>query len=92
MAEVWIPALLLDLTGGQQRVKISADTVRQVVNELENRYPGIKARLLEGDRLRPGIALVVDGDVSSQGLRHRLSENSEVHFMPALSGGSSGTL
>ena len=87
MAEVWIPALLLDLTAGQQRVQVSGESVRQVINLLESQFPGIKARLLDGDRLRPGIAVIVDGEVSSQGLRQRLSETSEVHFMPALSGG-----
>jgi molybdopterin converting factor small subunit len=87
MADVWIPALLLDLTAGKQRVQVNGESVRQVVYQLESQFPGIKARLLDGDRLRPGIAVIVDGEVSSQGLRHRLLESSEVHFMPALSGG-----
>jgi molybdopterin converting factor small subunit len=29
----------------------------------------------------------VDGRVSSQRLRHELTETSEVHFLPAISGG-----
>jgi len=85
---VWIPALLQDLTAGQSKVSVPGQTVRQVVENLDSRYPGIKERLLEGERLRPSIAIVVDGEVSSMKLRHRLQENSEVHFLPAISGGS----
>lgn len=87
MAEVWIPALLQDLTGGHERVRVAGDTVRQVIDGLEAAFPGIKARLVDGDRLRPGLAVVVDGEVSRLRLRHHLTEISEVHFLPAISGG-----
>jgi molybdopterin converting factor small subunit len=87
MAEVWIPALLQDLTAGQERVRVAGDTVRQVIDGLEEVFPGIRARLYDGDRLRPGIAVVVDGEVSQLRLRHRLRDGSEVHFLPAISGG-----
>ena len=87
MPVIFIPSLLRDLTGGQESVQVPGATVREVIEALEERYPGVKARLYEGDRLRPGIAVVVDGAVSSQRLRHKLSDNSEVHFLPALSGG-----
>ena len=87
MVDVWIPALLQDLTRGQQRVQIAGETVRSVIDQLDLQFPGIKARLMDGNQLRSGIAVVVDGEISSLRLRQRLTENSEVHFMPALSGG-----
>lgn len=87
MVTVWVPALLRDLTGGQDIVHLQAETVRQVVEQLDSRYPGIAARLLAEGRLRPGLAVVVNGEVVRQGLRHRLAPGSEVHFLPALSGG-----
>jgi molybdopterin synthase sulfur carrier subunit len=87
MAEVWIPALLRDLTNGEAHIKVAGETVRQVIANLEERYPGVEARLCEDGRLRPNIAVVVDGMVSSQRLRHKLAETSEVHFLPAISGG-----
>jgi molybdopterin synthase sulfur carrier subunit len=87
MAIVWIPALLRNLTGGQAQVTAPGETVRQVIANLEHAYPGIEDRLCEEGRLRPHIAVVVDGQVSQQRLRHRLTETSEVHFLPALSGG-----
>ena len=87
MAKVWIPSLLRDLTGGEARVTVPGETVRQVIANLEARYPGIEARLCEEDRLRPNISVVVDGRVSNQRLRHKLDQGSEVHFLPAIGGG-----
>lgn len=87
MVTVWVPALLRDLTGGQEFVHLHAETVRQVVEQLDQRYPGIAARLIAEGRLRPGLAVVVDGEVVRLGLRHRLTPGSEIHFLPALSGG-----
>lgn len=87
MAVVWIPALLRDLTDGQAQVTVPGETVRQVIAQLEKTYPGIEARLCEGGRLRSNISVAVDGRVSSQRLRHKLTEKSEVHFLPAISGG-----
>ena len=88
MATVWIPALLRDLTGGKAHVAVPGDSVREVIANLDQAYPGIEARLCEEGRLRPHISVVVDGQVSSQRMRHRLTETSEVHFLPAISGGS----
>ena len=87
MAQVWIPALLRDLADGQQTTFISGETVAQLIENLDSRFPGIKPRLCEGERLRPGFSVLVDGEVSPLGLRQRLQENSEVHFLPAISGG-----
>jgi molybdopterin synthase sulfur carrier subunit len=86
---VGIPSLLRDLTNGQRSVSVEGDTVRQVIDHLEELYPGIKERLCEEDRLRPSIAVVVDGQPSTLKLRHRLQESSEVHFVISISGGRS---
>jgi molybdopterin converting factor small subunit len=87
MAVVWIPPLLRDLTDGKERVTVPGDTVRQVIAQLEKTYPGVEARLCEEGRLRPNISVAVDGQLSSERLRQRLSEMSEVHFLPVIGGG-----
>ena len=87
MAVVWIPSLMRDLTGGITDVNVPGETVREIVDNLERTYPGIKERLCEDDRIRPNVAVVIDGLRTSQGLRQRVSPTSEVHFVPAISGG-----
>jgi molybdopterin synthase sulfur carrier subunit len=87
MAAVFIPTMLQSLSGGVKQVDIEAKNVRQVVDELERLYPGIKERLVEDGRLRPNISVAVDGDVARMGLLEKVGEKSEVHFVPAIGGG-----
>jgi molybdopterin synthase sulfur carrier subunit len=88
VAVVWIPALLRDLTSGSERVVVEAGTVAEALEALELRYPGFSARICEDGQLRPTMNVVVDGTISRQKLRQRLAPDSEVHFLPAISGGS----
>lgn len=87
MATVWIPPLLRDLTDGQTKIHVAGETVREVIEQLEQDFPGITERLCQDERLKPGIAVVVDSEVSNRGLRQRLTATSEIHFLPAISGG-----
>ena len=50
-------------------------------------FPCLQSRLVEGERIRPGMAVFVDGVQSSFLLSTRLSENAEIHFAPAIAGG-----
>jgi molybdopterin synthase sulfur carrier subunit len=87
MPTVWIPALLRHLTGQRETVQVSGQSVREVIDALETQFPGIKARLIQGEALRPGLAVVIDTEVSREGLSAAVAENSEVHFIPAVGGG-----
>jgi molybdopterin converting factor small subunit len=88
MAVVWIPSLLRGLTGGQEKLTVPGRTVRQVVEALEQQFPGIQARLCDAAGLRPGIAVAVDAHLARRGLSEPVAEHSEVHFLPAISGGA----
>ena len=89
MPEVWLPPRMQSLTGGQQQVQVAGHTIRQVIENLEHAYPGLKAQLYddEEDIVMPGIAVVVDGETSQLGLLEHVREDSEIHFLPALGGG-----
>jgi len=86
---VGIPSLLRDLTNGERSLAVEGVTIRDVIDNLDRIYPGIKDRLCEDDHLRPSIAIVVDGHTSTLKLRHNLRESSEVHFVISISGGKS---
>ncbi len=87
MAMIFIPTMLQTMTDGAQKVDMEARNVRQVIDRLEELYPGIKDRLLEDGDIAPNIAVAIDGDVAIMGLLQRVGENSEVHFVPAIGGG-----
>ena len=54
MPTVVIPPLMRKFTGGEENITLPGATVREVIDNLESRYPGIKERLCEEDRLKPG--------------------------------------
>jgi molybdopterin converting factor small subunit len=87
VAVVFIPSLLRSLTGGLAQVEVPAGSVRELVDALEARYPGMGERLCENDRLRSTFSVAVDGQVSSRRLNQKLEPGSEVHFLPVISGG-----
>ncbi|MEE2948981.1 MAG: MoaD/ThiS family protein [Chloroflexota bacterium] len=87
MATIFIPTMLQKMTDGAQKVDMEVRNVRQVIERLEEIYPGIKDRLLEDGDIAPNIAVAIDGDVAIMGLLQRVGENSEVHFVPAIGGG-----
>ena len=62
------------LTGGQQRVQVAGRTVRQVINNLDELFPGVKDVLYdaEEDDLQTGVAVIVDGEASQIGLLERV--------------------
>ena len=77
------------LTGGAEQIEVEGETLRQVINSLEVLHPGIKARVMDDEetRIRPGLAVAVDGVVTEEGLRTVVSASSEIHFVTAISGG-----
>ena len=87
MPIIFIPTPLRGLTQGKASVTVSASSVREAIQSLEAEFPGIKERLCEGEKVRPNISVLVDGQVSHLKMRERLEENSEVHFVIAISGG-----
>jgi sulfur-carrier protein len=87
MVTVFIPPLLRETVGGVEQVEVAGTTVRQIVNALEARFPGVGERLREGDGLRPGLTVAVNGTVSSLGMLQKVPDGSEVHFLPAVGGG-----
>jgi molybdopterin converting factor small subunit len=57
---VGIPSLLRDLTGGEKSVPVEGETVRQVIENLEQRFPGLQERLCDSD-VCVRITVIVDG-------------------------------
>lgn len=80
MATVFFPKALQGLTGGTKRWEAEASSMRELGAKLEDAFPGI------GVQLR-SAAVAIDGDVAPGAWLERLEPDSEIHFLPALSGG-----
>ncbi len=87
MAKIFIPTMLQSLTAGVKQVDLDARNVRQIIERLEELYPGMKDRLVEDGEIRSNLAIAIDGDVAIMGMLEKVEENSEVHFVPAIGGG-----
>ncbi|MGI8549488.1 MAG: MoaD/ThiS family protein [Dehalococcoidia bacterium] len=94
MPTVIIPSLLRGLTGGQRQVQVRGATLRQVIDNLSDTYPGVRERILdiEMGRVQPSLSLAVNGEVTQIGLLQPVSEDSEIQILPAISGGSAGAI
>ena len=88
MPIVFIPTMLLSLSGGVKQVQVDAANLRQVIDGLDLIYPGIRTRLLQDGQIRPNLAVAIDGEVARLGLLEKVGEESEVHFVPAIGGGT----
>ncbi|MBM3944454.1 MAG: MoaD/ThiS family protein [SAR202 cluster bacterium] len=88
MAKVFIPSLMQSLTKGKGELQVPGKTIREIINNLEQQYPGMKARLVDGFRIKGNINVAIDGEVTPLGLLAEVNEDSEVHFLPAIGGGS----
>jgi molybdopterin converting factor small subunit len=75
------------LTGGHDRVTVSGRNLREAIADLDRQFPGFASELLDDGDIKPSIAVSIDGEVNTNGVLERLRENSEIHFMPQISGG-----
>ena len=87
MPIIFIPAPIRNLTQGKASVVVAGSSVHEAIESLEAEYPGVKERLCDEERIRPNISVMVDGQVSHLKMREKLREDSEVHFVIAISGG-----
>jgi molybdopterin converting factor small subunit len=84
---VVLPSPLFSYTGGQRELAGVGESIAQILDFLESRYPGMRHRIVdEQDRIRPHIRFFVNGDGVTR-LDHRLQADDEVIIVAALSGG-----
>ena len=87
MAELYLPSTLPPLFAGlPRRLDVEAATVDEVLNHLDEQWPGLRDRLCEpGPVLRHHIHVYVDRERA--GLDTTLEPRSRVDVITAISGG-----
>jgi len=84
---VWLPGALLRLfPGAEGRVELQATTVGEVMDGLDERCPGMRARLVdETPAIRRHISVFLDGDRVT--LDTAVPPGAEIFVITAISGG-----
>jgi cysteine synthase/molybdopterin converting factor small subunit len=90
VTRVRIPPTLRDAVGGAREVDASGKTVRELLADLGERFPGLGSQVLEnGHEIAPFVNVYVDNeDVRTlEGLETPVEETTTVILLPAMAGG-----
>ena len=89
MTTIRIPPTLRTETGGERQVPAAGDTVRELLDDLMARFPGLRPQLVEDDDIAPFVNVYVEGeDVRTlDGLDTSVDHGSTVILLPAMAGG-----
>ena len=82
MARVILTGSLRSLAGDESEIEIDAASVRELLRALEPRLPGI------GKQVEDGLSIAIDGDIVQDPLLEPIGPDSEIHFLPPVSGGA----
>ena len=88
---VRIPTALRRLTQGQGEIQIEASSIAELIEKLEEEFPGIKERLVEPNgEIRKFVNFFVnDEDIRFlNGKDTQLKDGDVVSIIPAIAGGS----
>ncbi|RUM57903.1 MAG: molybdopterin synthase sulfur carrier subunit [Persephonella sp.] len=88
---VRIPTALRRLTQGQGEIQIEASSISELIEKLEEEFPGIKERLVEPNgEIRKFVNFFVnDEDIRFlNGKDTELKDGDVVSIIPAIAGGS----
>ena len=89
MTKVRIPPTLREQAGGQREVAAEGDNVRDLLEDLIGRFPGLRTQLVEDGDIAPFVNVSVEGeDVRTlDGLETEVTPGSTVILLPAMAGG-----
>ena len=89
MTRVRIPPTLRTETGGVRDVEADGGNVRELLDDLMERFPGLRGQLVEDGDVAPFVNVYVEGeDVRTlDGLETPVGEGQTVILLPAMAGG-----
>ena len=89
MTTVRIPPTLRAEVGGERQVPAEGGTVRELLDDLTSRFPGLRTQLVEDDDIAPFVNVYVEGeDVRTlDGIETPVRQGATVILLPAMAGG-----
>ncbi|HUJ56125.1 MAG TPA: ubiquitin-like small modifier protein 1 [Gaiellaceae bacterium] len=89
MSTIRIPPALRAEVGGVREVPAAGGSVRELLDDLVDRFPALRRQLVEDDEIAPFVNVYVEGeDVRTlEGLDTPVREGATVILLPAMAGG-----
>jgi molybdopterin converting factor small subunit len=89
MSRVRIPPMLRGEVGGAREVPAEGGNVRELLDDLLDRFPSLRPQLVEDDEIAPFVNVYLEGeDVRTlDGLDTPVREGETVTLLPAMAGG-----
>jgi molybdopterin synthase sulfur carrier subunit len=89
-AIVRIPTPLRKVTNGEDKASVEGGTMSEVVESLENQFPGLKDRICEpSGELRSFVNVYINGEDIRfvDGMASSIASGDEISIVPAVAGG-----
>jgi molybdopterin synthase sulfur carrier subunit len=89
MSRVRIPPTLREQVSGEREVAAEGETVRELLDDLMERFPALRSQLVEDGDLAAFVNVYVEGeDVRTlDGIDTQVRADSTVILLPAMAGG-----
>ncbi len=81
MPEVSLSGSLRDAADGAASISIEADTIRELLRKLVERYPRMQSRVDEG------VAVSINGEIYRDSWSQTIPKGAEVFLLPRIRGG-----
>jgi molybdopterin synthase sulfur carrier subunit len=85
--KIHIPTVLYSYTGRQKYVDVNGNTLLQILENLDQNYPGIKFRIInELNEIREHMAIYLNGKIVKD-IHVSISDTDKIFITHLLSGG-----
>ncbi|MBP05606.1 MAG: molybdopterin synthase sulfur carrier subunit [Chloroflexi bacterium] len=89
MANVKIPTPLRVLTNNETSVEVSGEKIINIINNLDEKFPGITEKIMDNNELKHFVNIYVNGEDIRylDSLDTKVESHDEISIVPAVAGG-----
>ncbi|RZP14058.1 MAG: MoaD/ThiS family protein [Chloroflexi bacterium] len=89
MANVKIPTPLRVLTNNETSVEVSGEKIINIINNLDEKFPGIIEKIMDNNELKHFVNIYVNGEDIRylDSLDTKVESGDEIAIVPAVAGG-----
>tara|TARA_B110000438_G_scaffold59359_1_gene59507 strand:+ start:5863 stop:6132 length:270 start_codon:yes stop_codon:yes gene_type:complete len=89
MANIKIPTPLRNLTDNLTSVEIDGNKIFEIIDNLENKFPGVKSKIMMDGELKHFVNIYINGEDIRylNSLSTDVNKTDEISIVPAVAGG-----